>query len=400
MTTSAQAHLKMTLDLPTRPPAECKVLVVDDESEIVKMFSAYLAKDGYQILEAYSGLGALEVVRAERPDVIVLDVMLPDVDGIEVCRRIKQAEETRLTPVILVTGWGERDRRLGGLMAGADDFLGKPLDPFELVVRVRSLLRTKQLYDEVEEQHRELERRVEQRTRELLAANERLAELGQVKSRVLAIVSHELRTPLHQATLALGLIRQEGISPYQREDSFRELEEALGVLAYRLDDVEALSDPGDLKLAPASVTTLLVSAIEQVRRLRRKERDVFVTDIPADLPPVMVDARLMARAIAHVIHNAAKFGNGKPVYIRAEAHRASVVITVRDEGDGIPAGVRERLFEPLQAGDDRTTRRYPGMGIGLALAKAVMDAHGVGLEIESTPGVGTAVSLTLPLIAG
>lgn len=398
MSTSTEAHPKMTLDLPTRPPTECKVLVVDDDPHVVEMFSRYLARDGYQILAAYSGLGALETTRAERPDVVVLDVLLPDADGIEVCRHIKQAEETRFTPVILVTGV-EPNQRLNGLMAGADDFLRKPLDPFELMVRVRSLLRTKQLYDEVEEQRRELEQRVEQRTQELLAAHKRLAELSEVKYRVLALISHELRTPLHHATLALDLLRRESLDPEHREAAFHEMEEAIGELIYRLDDVEALSDPGDLNLAPASVAALLMSAIEQVRRLRRGEHDVFVTDIPSDLPPVMVDARLMMRAIAHVIHNAAKFGNGRPVAIRAQEQEYGVRVTVRDEGEGIPPHIRERLFEPLQSGDDRTTRRYPGMGIGLALVKAVMDAHQAGLEIESTPAVGTVVSLTLPLAA-
>ncbi len=396
MSTSAEARPKMTLDLPTRPPAECKVLVVDDDPNIVDLFSHYLVRDGYQVLAAYSGRGALEMTRAERPDVAVLDVLLPDVDGIEVCRHIKQAEETRFTPVILVTGV-EPNQRLNGLMAGADDFLRKPLDPFELMVRVRSLLRTKQLHDEVEAQRRELERRVEQRTQELLAAHKRLAELSEVKYRVLALISHELRTPLHHATLALDLMRQESLDAKQREAAFREMEEAIGELIYRLDDVEALSDPGDLNLAPASVAVLLMSATEQVRRLRRREQDIFITDIPSDLPPVMVDARLMMRAIAHVIHNAAKFGNGKPILIRAQAQEDSVRVTVRDEGEGIPAHIRERLFEPLHSGDAHTTRRHAGMGIGLALVKAVIDAHQAGLEIESTPGMGTVVSLTLPL---
>ncbi len=393
----AEGKAMSSIELPIRPPQESKVLVVDDDERIVEVFSAILSRDGYQILSAADGPRALDLVANEHPDVVVLDVMLPGLDGVEVCRRIKMAKETHFVPVILVTGLSARGRRLDGLNAGADDFLDKPVDPLELTARVRSLLRTKQLHDEVEMHRRELERRVEERTLELRKANERLEELSRVKGRVLTIVSHELRTPLHQAKLALGLARQDEIPPAQREEMHQKLDESFDLLMYRLDDIDAFSDPTDLKLVPVSVHSLLAAAVEQARRLSRKNSGQFDLDIPRKLPPVVVDATLMTRAIAHLIHNAVKFGEGKPVHVRAAEVEGGVRVEVRDEGIGISEALKPKLFVPLEQGDDSSTRRYGGMGIGLALVKMVMDAHHITIEFESVVGKGTTFYFVLPI---
>ncbi len=394
---SAAARPLTTIDLPARPAEECKILVADDDPRIVEVFTAILSRDGYQVLPAADGYEAFELVRREGPDVAVLDVIMPGLDGIEVCRRIKADEATRFLPVILVTGLSARARRLDGLQARADDFLDKPVDPLELTARVRSLLRTKQLYDEVEANRRDLEKRVAERTRELSEANARLEEMSRVKGNVLAIVAHELRTPLHQAKLAYGLVRQEEIEQARKLELYDTIDEAFSALEYRLEDVEVFSDPTDLKLTPVSVPTLITSAAEQVRRLSRQHPNAFELDIPKALPPVMVDAGPLSRALAHVMHNAAKFGEGKPVAVTAASHGDGVKITVRDEGHGISDDMMSKLFLPLQPGDDSTTRRYPGMGIGLALVKMIMDAHHIPIEVVTGADTGTAFSFVLPV---
>jgi signal transduction histidine kinase len=332
------------------------------------------------------------------PDVVVLDVLLPDLDGLEVCRLIKQSLDTRFVQVILVTGGDLKGRRLDGLRQGADDFLEKPIDPLELSVRVRSLLRVKQLYDEVAENSRELEKRVEERTRELLEAHSRLLELSQVKARLLNTVSHELRTPLHQALMALALVKHEGAGedPAIRADALANLEVALDILAYRLGDMRALSDPGDLNLAPASAHTLIVSAVEQVRHLRRRPDDVFQLEIERGLPPVVVDSAAMTRVLTHVIYNAAQFGEGWPINVSAQRTDSGVLVTVRDEGPGMDDAQLARLFEPLQQGDDSLTRRHGGMGNGLALVKMILDAHGIAIDVDSAVNAGTTIRFTLP----
>lgn len=369
---------------------------MDDDPRVLDMLKVLLERDGYIIESATGAEIALRKVHEFDPDVVVLDVFLPDSDGITVCRQIKEAPETRFLPVVLVTGDKDREHKLAGLNAGADDFLPKPFDPLELIVRVRSLLRTKQLYETVEAQRRELEQRVAERTRELQQAYERLQSLSRVKSNVLQIVSHELRTPLHQAQAALNLLLQESVAEEQRRTLLQTVVDKTRQLEYRVGDVEAFADPGDLRLAPTSVNALVASAIAQVDFLGVIAGAKIVADVPPGLPAVMVHATPMTRALAHVIHNGVKFGNGKPVKVTARRVDTGIYIEVRDEGDGIAEDQIPRLLEPLTQGEEGNTRRHGGLGIGLALVKMVLDEHSITLEIHSKQGEGTTLAFILP----
>lgn len=395
MVTTAENHVSLE-HLTTRPPENFKVLIVDDDGRIVEALSKILGRDGYQVFSATDAYQAWEIIMRELPDLTVMDVLLPGMDGIELCRRIKQTPETRLSMVILVTGVAERSRRLDGLSVGADDFLKKPIDPFELAVRVRTLLRTKELYDEIEAHRKDLEDRVAERTRELQEANERLQALNQVKSNILAVVSHELRTPLAKVKSGLGLAFQPGVSVEQREKVRKLIDEGLEVLEYRIADVGIFSDPPDLNYTRVVLTDLVTGAVEQARILQPDARERVKVEIPKSLPFVIVDPTALARVLAHVIDNALKFSDSKPVVIRAHLEGETVVLTVADRGVGISAAEMERLFQPLEQGDGSATRRHEGLGMGLALVRMILDAHQIPFAINSEEGAGTTVTLTLP----
>jgi two-component system sensor histidine kinase/response regulator len=378
-----------------------KVLLVDDDRWIVEVFTEVLSQDGYQIFPAYDGEIALEIIAREKPDVVVLDVLLPDRDGIEICRQVKHDPNTQFTPVILVTGITSRDRRLDGLRSGADDFLDKPVDPYELTARVRSLIRTKRLHDAVESHRQELEQRVAERTQELQQAYEQLKEISQVKDNIMRIVVHELRTPLQQGMRALDIITEEGIDATAKKDAERHLRDAFDWLEYHVGNMQVFSDPSKLKMAANSLAVLVESAIQQVdRRLKRNVEHILV-DVPNHgLPPVFVDRQAISRALAQVIDNAVKFGEGKPITINAVRHRDTIRLAIRDRGGGIADHVKPHLFKTLYQGDSSPTRQHEGMGIGLALVKMILDEHGAAIEIESRLGEGTCVSIDLPIAAG
>jgi putative two-component system response regulator len=135
---------------PLDVPVAARVLVVDDEPHITRLLSRMLAHDGYEVLTAETIAAAREVIEAHAPDIVILDVMLPDSDGITLCQRIKQNATTRLTPVVLMTGLNDAEVRLRGLEAGADDFLDKPIDTRVLVARVRALARVKRYTDDLD----------------------------------------------------------------------------------------------------------------------------------------------------------------------------------------------------------------------------------------------------------
>ena len=176
-----------------------RILVVDDHRANVEMMAGVLAGRGYSVSTANDGQEALERVRAERPDVLVCDILMPRMDGYEVCRRLRAAPETALLPIILVTSLEAHDERVRGLEAGADDFLNKPVKWEELFARVRSLLRVKALQDEL----KDLNARLEERVRDAVAQLERLSRLKRFFSRSVA-----------EAIMAGG---EELLKPHRRE---------------------------------------------------------------------------------------------------------------------------------------------------------------------------------------
>jgi len=379
----------------TRSADQFKLLIVDDDPRIVDALAQVLGHEGYEVRVATDAHHAWEIICAERPDLTITDVVMPDRDGIALCRQIKENPDTRLSMVMLLTGKAERSRRLDGLSVGADDFLKKPVDPFELSVRVRTLLRIKELYDEAEQHRKELEQRVAERTQELREANARLTALSRVKTNIMAVVSHELRTPLVAIKSGLDLALRRDVSDTQRDSLGEMIVRALNTLEFRVRDVDIFSDPSALDIAPTGVRSLVINSVEQVKLLQSSTGERVVLDLPGDLPLVMVDPRAIGRVLAHIVDNALKFSGTKPVTVRAAAAGEHVVMTIEDQGRGIPAEDLERVFEPLEQGDASSTRVHAGLGMGLALARMMLDAHQIPFSLTSQAGVGTTFTLTL-----
>src|SRR5215510_14454272 len=157
-----------------------KILVVDDTPRNVKLLADLLAIKGYEVVTATSGREALGQVETERPDLVLLDVVMPEMSGYEVCRKIREIPETKMLPVVMVTALDPAEERIKGIEAGADDFLSKPINQAELLARVRSLLRVKALQDEVRRQADELKAwnaRLEERVAEQVGQIQRLSQL-------------------------------------------------------------------------------------------------------------------------------------------------------------------------------------------------------------------------------
>jgi signal transduction histidine kinase len=391
---------------PSAPPESAipaKVLVVDDEPRNLEVVSHFLEMEGLRVATAGDGEAALAAVAAEAPDVILLDVMMPGLEGFEVCRRLKADPATVFIPVVILTALKGTQERIKGAAVGADDFLSKPFDHVELITRVKSLVRVKRLHDQIQAYNRELEARVAQRTAELKHAYDELKELDQLKSDFIANVSHELRTPLLHVKGTLGLLADGAMGDVTPEQAqglsvAQGAAEQLGRIIEDIVDFGQMYEEQRLTFEPVSVAEVCQSAARAIARVANRHAITVNVAVPADLPPVRADLQSLTRVLWHLLDNAVKFSlSGSTVEIAAEQRRAGVRIAVQDHGAGIPLDQLDRIFQVFYQVDGSSTRKAGGLGLGLALVKRLVEAHGSRVEVDSEVGQGSTFAFELPV---
>ena len=413
-------------------PVPPRILVVDDAPENLELLGAHLTEAGYHILTAANGQEALTAVAAHAPDLILLDVMMPVLDGYEVCRRLKSNEETAFIPIVMLTALQDFEHRLRGIELGADDFLTKPFNHLELLTRVRSLLRVKSLHDQVAAYNRLLEEMVAERTQALERALTDLKEMDRLKSEFLANISHELRTPLTPIKGYLPCLLRGDFGALAPKQSLilGHISESVERLHRLIEDLLAFmqweSGEISLRFEAARVESVVKTAMRRVAAAVKEKGVELTTGFDANLPPVRADAATLGRAIEHLLENAVKFTpNGGRVTVTARRIcdcqfpiadlkagdadpqsqisnqkpkiRDFVEIAVTDTGVGIPTEVISKIFDRFYQVDSSPTRQHGGTGLGLAIVKRILDAHEAPIAVESLPGQGTTFSIRLPV---
>jgi len=392
------------MEMPHVSPNQARILVVDDEPLNVELMMAYLEEEGYPVIPAYGGAEALEKVKSQEPDLVLLDVMMPDINGFEVCRRIKRSPETMFIPVVLVTALSATQDRVRGAEAGADDFLTKPVEEAILLARVKSLLRVRKLQEAIVRYNEQLEQAVAERTQQLEEALAQLKKLDQLKGNILANVSHELRTPL---TLIKGHIQLIAAGAWgalsdEQEQDVTTMLKAVDRLQGLVEDLLLFAgwDPDRLVRQPIPPHELVDSALQRAAPKTRGTSVTLETRLARDLPAVEGDPMALSRVLDHLLDNAIKFSpRGGPVIVEVEPTPQSdqVVFRVVDHGIGIPAEELPHIFEAFYQVDGSSTRRYEGTGNGLALVKIIVEAHGGTVSVESKVGEGSTFSFTVPV---
>lgn len=291
---------------------------------------------------------------------------------------------------------------------GQRRFLGQTLVEMGLIDRetldravTRQII---ELHAALQEANRTLEQRVAERTIELRRALERMSELNQLKANLVSNVSHELRTPLAHIKGYVELVADGKLGPLSAEQ-----EKALGVVRRASDRLERLIEDliayssasrEGLRLERQAVDLpgLARRALERTQEKAAKAGVILEMDLPSDLPPVQADPERMVWVLYQLLDNGIKFTpSGGRVRVSGWRSDDRVTLAVQDTGIGIPGSRLEEIFEPFHQLDGSTTRRYGGTGLGLALVKLILDAHGVSIEVESEEGVGTTVRFSLPV---
>lgn len=353
------------------------ILIVDDDPSARETTELLLMPEGYQMSFAVSGPDALAQLAELEPDVILLDVMMPGMDGYEVCRRLKAAAAWRHIPVILVTALDTKENLALGLDAGADDFVSKPVNKLELRARVRSMLRIKQRHDDLEQ---------------LMRLREDLSNM----------VMHDMRSPLTAMALYLDLLEKESLSP-QGQNSLKTLRIQANRLNSFITDMLVMTklEQGKLVLYETDIEMreLLTVVYENYQLLADSRGLKFVLELPNAPLYLTGDANLWQRVLDNLISNALKFSlPGGAVTLRLKTapseREQRFCLQVLDEGPGVPPEHRETVFDKFQIVSVRR-RDITQMGLGLAFCKLVVEAHRGRIYITDNEPQGAIFNIEL-----
>jgi two-component system sensor histidine kinase/response regulator len=353
------------------------VLIIDDDPFARQGLEALLAGEGYRIALTSDGREGLAKALECPPDVILLDVMMPGMDGYEVCRQLRALDRTRHVPVIILTALSDKESLVRGLGAGADEFLCKPVIGLELRARVRSMLRIKGQYDE-------------------------LAGLLRLREQLVNMVAHDMRAPL-QVILSYGdlLLSETILQPEQRD-----WVELINGNAERLNKlltemlILAKMEKGQFVLHRSAVDLieLLRTAEHSFQAIARERHIALTLDLPSSALRLTLDANLFARVLDNLISNALKFSPaGGEVILRVAGTASSnerIRVQVIDQGPGIPVEYLDRVFNQYEIVALRQ-KGFTQIGLGLPFCKLVVEAHGGRLRLEPNQPAGSIFTIEL-----
>ncbi|MCK6537576.1 MAG: hybrid sensor histidine kinase/response regulator [Polyangiaceae bacterium] len=371
-----------------------KVLHIEDDPANRLLVRKLLAVAGFEVVDAQDGLEGIRKAAAERPDLVLVDIAMPGLDGYEVTLRLRSQPELFGVPIVAITAEGSRETSLA---VGCDGFLQKPIDARSFAATLRGYLDGRreqvspdQTGKQLRLQSQKIAAHLEQKIAELESANERLRELDLARKEFYRNISHELATPMTPIVGYVKLLADQELGPLvpAQEKALRAMGECVERLRGLIDnllDVTAL-ETGKLKLAvrPLDFGEVFRRALGRRNRAFEAASLALAAEIPDGLSG-QGDPERLGQALDHLLDNALKFtpsGGSVGVRVRRLAS-GHVEVVVADTGPGVPSETVERLFEPFYQVDGSPTRAHGGTGIGLAIVKGIARAHGGDARVAS-----------------
>jgi len=378
-----------------------KALVADDEPDMLRFLKSQLSQH-YEVLEAVDGQQAVEKAGHFLPDIILLDMMMPEKDGLQACREIRDRTPTQGIPIILLTARADEETKLAALEAGASDFLPKPFSTTELHVRIKNLVESHQFQRKLSKQNQQLESAIEQlkETEMQLVQTEKLASLGRMSAGII----HEINNPLNFATTGLFTLRKKGqhLAPEQQAEYaevLKDVEEGIKRVKSIVSDLRMFTHPSTEALDQVDVSEVIGSAL---RFLSNEWRDkVQIEQNLADHQTIWANKNKLIHVITNLLQNSLDalrkkpFDNGEKPAIRIEGRleNGRSLLMIRDNGMGIATEHLDKIFDPFFTTKDVGE----GMGLGLSICYRIVQEYEGRISVRTEPGKFSEFTLEFPI---
>lgn len=377
MVTPAEQNHVGTVLPPMNEVAPARILVVDDQAVNIQVVGTVLGKLGHEIIPASDGATALKRVALRVPDLILLDLLMPDMNGFEVCLQLKSNPDWKEIPVIFLSAADDKDMIVRALDSGGVDFITKPFNQAELISRVRTQLALK-------------------------TARDRLKQLAEDKDELVGILAHDLKNYLGGIQMSAELMNAQ-IAHFKNErmtqlseNIFRSSSLALAFVKEFLAN-SATDHDFTLKAAPVNLAEVVTAAVGQYQEAARRKKIKIETDFPDEPVVALADFIALDQVLDNLISNALKFSpSEKSIFISVRSAGNYAECVVRDEGPGFTAEDKAKMFRRYGRLSARPTGGEPSTGLGLSIVRKLVLGMGGELSCESTLGNGAAFTVRLP----
>lgn len=389
------------------------ILIVDDQEANIDVLADLLEMQGYSNVRTTTDPRVVTgLIGASRPDLILLDLLMPHLSGFEVMDQIKKlVPEKTYLPVLVLTADINLETKQRALANGATDFLTKPFDLVEVGLRIKNLLETKYLHQQLKDQNLILEEKVKERTKELelknselIIARDKAEESDRLKTAFLNNISHEIRTPLNGILGFAPIVIQPDITMEEKEEFLEILNLSSTRLMNTINDIMDISliISGNMGVYPQliDISSLLKKVFQAFQEPAEKKKLDFKMQFPVNTDPfnLNTDEEMLRKVVSKIVDNSIKFTQEGSVILGFELLNNEIEIFVKDTGQGIEDDAQELIFENFMQENVSNTRVHEGSGLGLSIARGMMQLLGGKIRIASTKNEGTVVFLTLPNI--
>ncbi len=432
-----------------------EILIVEDSLTQALQLRALLENSDFSVTHAINGKHALTILEKFIPDLVISDIIMPEMDGYQLCIRIKENEKLKNIPVILLTSLTDPEDVLNGLTCGADNFFTKPYQEDYLLAQIRQILLQPKLnanenirimveiffagkkrlitanqmqmltlllstYEAAVMQNRQLlkvqeelknlndslEEKVLERTAELKVSKEEAEESHKLKSAFLSNLSHEIRTPLNGILGFTGLLKDKNLTDAEKDEYINIVDRCSQELLHTVSDILDISkiEAGQDKLNVESINiidfTKNIISLFQPIAAGRKLAITLKNYLPDNITTIISDPDKLRRALNNLIDNAIKFTERGGVEIVLSGIKDNLLFQIRDTGIGIDPAFHKIIFDRFRQVEISDARTYGGTGLGLSIAKSLSEIMGGSIEIDSSPGTGSTFTISIPFIPG